>query len=131
MWPRIVYMAPSGNPLVQGACEVLVFLTWKVTGSWTMPAPSAGAAPVAPSAANVSAAASGTPRRRRRLRAPDVRPARLGAGCAFVDPDPFGLLATLIPALLSCVGHPSRRDRRLAVFGGCIALLYRCYIISI
>src|SRR6185437_8276206 len=35
MCPRIVYVAPSGSPLVHGDCEVLVFLTWKATGSST------------------------------------------------------------------------------------------------
>src|SRR5438105_578203 len=33
MCPRIVYVAPSASPLLQDAGEVLVFLTWKATGT--------------------------------------------------------------------------------------------------
>ena len=45
MCPRIVYVAPSTSPLLQDAGEVLVFLTWKATGSSTALCAAAGVAP--------------------------------------------------------------------------------------
>src|SRR5438552_15417799 len=45
MCPRIVYVAPSASPLLQDAGEVLVFLTWKATGSSTALCAAAGVAP--------------------------------------------------------------------------------------
>jgi hypothetical protein len=64
MWPRTVYVAPSG---VHGAIAVLVFFTWNATGKDATLTDFASAEP--PSAASSSAAVSAALARYRRVEA--------------------------------------------------------------
>src|SRR5205823_8049516 len=110
MCPRIVYVAPSASPLLQDAGEVLVFLTWKATGSSTALCAAAGVAPWARrmplETAAERTAAKNRPQVRRRAFGPRA--------CSKARVGRF-----FIRALLQCELHSAA-----------ISLLYQIYVYS-
>src|SRR2546423_8380981 len=122
MCPRIVYVAPSGSPLLQGDFEVLVFLTWKATGSSTVLCAVAGAAFSASRDVQIrpiTTAARRQPHRRGRAHQPCA--CSMITCARTISPTPFTVASTnALDLMVSSLGKGGHN--------AAIPMLYQIYV---